>query len=171
MLHKGIDMTELINEFQQVREYIHSNVATSVEVFMTGMWDPIMKHIIIKETQELLRKEVIRVFPNFPKEYIPRIRFKIFEEEHNIEVGIQNYINTERDLIFLGTNDIGSTAFDYYVRDSWDPRFKHVFMARYGHGNTCVYKGSKTAEAEYMLGVITPLSVAYGMAMEDGFIS
>ena len=164
-------MTDLIDDFNEVREYIYKNVATSVECFMTGMWDPLMKHVIIKETQDIYRREIRRVFPDFPVEHIPRIRFKICDQEHNIEVGIQHYICTERDLIFLGTNDIGSTSFDYYMRDSWDPRFKYVYMARYGHDGECVYKGSKTAEAEYMLGVITPLSVAYGMAVEDGFIS
>ena len=163
-------MTKLINEFCQVREYIHSSVATSVECFMTGMWDPLMKHIIIRETQQLIKRDVKREFPDFPEELIPNIRFKIFEQEHNIEIGIQNYVTEEKGLIFLGTNDISSVSYDYYMRDSWDPRFKYVFMARYGHSDECVYKGSKTAEAEYLLGVITPLSVAYGLAYEDGFI-
>jgi len=32
------------------------------------------------------------------------------------------------------------------------------------------FSGSKTAEAEYHLGALTPLSVAYVMALQDGII-
>jgi hypothetical protein len=165
------DMTSLINDFCQIRDYVEQNIATSIECFMTDIWDPLMKHIIIKETQDIYKRDIIREFPDFPIEYIPRIRFKIYESEHDIEVGLQNYINEERGLMFLGTNEIQSVAYDYYVRDSWDPKFKYVFIARYGHSYDCIFKGSKTAEAEYLLGAVTPLSVAYGMAIEDGFIT
>jgi hypothetical protein len=161
------DYTQL---FCEVREYLLATLAQKVEVFMTGMWDPLMKHIIIKETCALVNKELEYMFPDLPKEMYPQIRFRIEEQDKCIEVGLQNYLNTERNLLFLGTNDLGDVAYDYYMRDSWDPRFDHIFMARYGHDPGSVYSGSKTAEAEYMIGAVTPLSVAYGMAMEDGFI-
>lgn len=161
----------MIDQFVEVREYVMSTIAQQVEVFLTGMWDPMMKFIIIRETVELMRKDVLHEFPDLPKEHVPQVKFKIFEDEHRIEVGVQNYFNSEKNLTFLGTNDIGSTPFDYYVRDSYDPRFDYIFMARFGHDRECLYTGSKTAEAEYYMGVITPLSVAYGMAIDDGFIS
>jgi hypothetical protein len=163
-------MDDHIKTFCEAREYIMSTVAEKVEVFMTGMWDPLMKHIIIKETCALVDKEIELYFPTLPRKYYPQIRFRIYEEELHIEVGLQNYLTKERDLTFLGTNDLGATAFDYYMRESWDPRFDYIFMARYGHDEGSVYTGSKTAEAEYALGALTPLSVAYGMAIEDGFI-
>ncbi len=160
----------MIDEFTQARDYIFSTIAQKVEVFLTGMWDPMVKYVIIKETTELVHKEIKELFPSIPSRYIPQVRFKIFEAANHIEVGVQNYINKERNLIFLGTNDLDSTPFDYYVRDSYDPRFDYIFMARYGHTEDSIYRGSKTAEAEYFLGQMTPLSVAYGMAVEDGFI-
>ncbi len=43
--------------------------------------------------------------------------------------------------------------------------------SKYGHGEDSVYTGSKTAEAEYYMGAFTPLAIAYGMAIDDGFIS
>ncbi len=164
-------MDELTEVFIQAREYILTTVASKVEVFMTQLWDPLMKHIIIRETCDIIKRDLCVQFPELDSRYYPQIRFRIYEEDYDIEVGIQNYLNTERDLTFLGVNDIGSTRFDYYMRDSWDPRFDHVFIARYGHDNISAYKGSKTAEAEYMLGAVTPLSVAYGIAVEDGFIT
>ena len=45
-----------------------------------------------------------------------------------------------------------------------------MFVAKYGHGFDEYYSGSKTAEAEYYMGMPTPLSIAYGMALEDGVI-
>ena len=71
----------------------------------------------------------------------------------------------------MGTNDIGVTIFDYYMKDVWATAFDHMFVARYGHDEDSVITGSKTAEAEYYMGAVTPLSVAYGMAIEDGFIT
>ena len=161
----------MIDQFIQAREYILTTVASKVEVFMTEMWDPLMKHIIIRETCDIIKRDLCVQFPELDSRYYPQIRFRIYEEDYNIEVGIQNYLNTERGLTFLGVTDIGSTTFDYYMRDSWDPRFDHVFVARYGHNPISAYKGSKTAEAEYIIGAVTPLSVAYGMAVEDGFIT
>ena len=34
-----------------------------------------------------------------------------------------------------------------------------------------VYSGAKVAAAEYFQGAVTPLSIAFGMAIEDGFIA
>ena len=41
----------------------------------------------------------------------------------------------------------------------------------YGHSRGFVFKGAQEAAADYMTGKQTPLSVAFGMAVEDGFIS
>lgn len=163
-----IDYTDL---FCKARYYLMESVREKVDVFMTGMWDPFIKYMIIRETNDILDKEITIAFPDLPLKYFPKCKFRIFEEELHIEIGIQNYINMEPNLIFLGTNDVGAIVYDYYMRDSWDPRFKYMFIARFGHDRNSTYVGSKTAEAEYYMGAMTPLSVAYGMAIEDGFIS
>ena len=160
-----------IKLFEEARNHLMQTVQKKVEVYLTGMWDPHIKYVIIRETLNLIHRELEELFPTLPPKYFPQCKFRIFEEEKHIEVGIQNYLNRETDLKFLGTNDISSTSFDYYMRDSWDPMFDYIFTARYGHDYECEHRGSKTAEVEYFMGVITPLSVAYGMAVEDGFIS
>jgi hypothetical protein len=164
-------MDELVTAFSDARKYVMEHVTTKVEIFMMQMWNPVTKYIVIRETCNIIDREIRSRFPNFPTKYYPQVRFRIFEDEKHIEVGIQNYLNKESDLTFLGTNDISSTSFDYYMRESWDPMFDYIFVARYGHASECEHRGSRTAEAEYYLGSITPLSTAYGMAIEDGFIS
>jgi len=162
---------KLIKDFMSAREHVFLNIQSKVDVFMTGIWDPLMKHIIIKETCDIIHRELAIEFPDLDERYYPQVKFRIFEEEYNIECGVQCFLNTESDLTFLGTNDLGDSAFDFYMRDSWDPRFDYVYIARYGHDEQSKYTGAKTAEAEYMMGMMTPLSVAYGMAVEDGFIN
>ena len=163
-------MDKYVEDFCRARQYLFETLESKVEVFMTGFWDPFCKHTIIKETSKIIDRELEQMFPDLPKKYYPKIRFRIFDDEFEIEVGIQNYLNKEKDLIYLGTNEVGATPFDYYMRESWDPQFDYLFIARYGHENQSKFTGSKTAKAEYYTGALTPLAVAYGIAKEDGFI-
>jgi len=164
-------MDKMIDEFCSVREYIINNISQNIECFMTRIWDPMIKYVIIRETNLIINKDVIRKFPDFPEKYIPKIRFRLYEnDENDIEVEIQNYFTNEHNLTFLGAVTINSVPYDCYIRDSWDPRFKYMFSTRYGHNIESVFTGSKTAEAEYKVGSITPLSIAYSLAIDDGFI-
>ena len=88
----------------------------------------------------------------------------------NIECGIQNYMNCDPHAVFLGTAAFMNALFDFYYRIAYDSRFDYVFIARYGHTADSYFQGSKTAKVEYKTGQQTPLSVAYGMALEDGYI-
>jgi hypothetical protein len=162
------DFTE---DFIKIREHLTSNLMQMTEVFLTGMWDPLTKFVIIKETNQLIERTLTEMFPNFPRKYLPKVKFRVFEEDHEIEAGVQQYLNTAPELIFLGTNDVSSTSFDYYIRKSWDPNCEYMFFARYGHAPDSVYSGAKVAAAEYFQGAMTPLSIAFGMAVEDGFIA
>ncbi len=157
--------------FEEARNYLMRTVGQKIEIFMTSGQDSLTNHMIVRETADLIHRELKELFPKLPPKYLPKCKFRILEAEKHIEAGIQNYFNRETDLTFLGTNDISSTPFDYYMRESWDPIVDYIFVARYGHAPECEHRGSRTAEAEYYLGSITPLSVAYGIAIEDGFIS
>jgi hypothetical protein len=163
-------MNDYVDLFCQARQYLLDTLEAKIEVFMTGLWDPLAKFTIIKETNVIIDRELEKMFPDLPKECYPKCRFRIFDDEFQIEAGLQNYLSEDKYLTFLGTNDVNGTVFDYYVRQSWDPRFDYVYVARYGHDEDSVFTGSKTAEAEYYLGTITPLSVAYSLAKDDGFI-
>ena len=163
-------MDNQINQFVQARDYVLQSLGAKIEVYLTGIWDPFVKHIVIRETADIIEKELIELFPTLPLKYLPKCRFRVFEHEKEVEAGVQNYYNHEPDLTYLGTSMIGVEMFDCYYRGSYDPRFEYMFIARYGHKEEDYYVGSKTAAAEYYLGQQTPLSIAYGLAIEDGFI-
>lgn len=163
-------MDEQVSSFIDVRDYLLTTVSSKIEVYLTGSWDLFTKHQVIKETIEIIQRELIELFPNVLAKHLPKCRFRIFEELMEIEAGVQNYFNDEPELIFLGTSSIGEELFDCYYRISYDPQFDYMFISRYGHEKDDYYIGSKTAKAEYHLGQYTPLSIAYGLAIEDGFI-
>lgn len=161
---------EATQQFLEVRQYLVDSMEPIVETYLTGMWDPHIKFVLIKETYNLINNDLKENFPNMPEHLYPKVKFRIFEEELNIECGIQTYINQERNLKFLGTSGIYGVLYDLYYRESYDPRFDYVFIARYGHEPDHYFSGSKSAQAEYYLGQITPLSIAYGMALDNGYL-
>jgi len=163
-------MDQLVKDFIQARDYLFETLPQKIDVYLMGVWDPIVKHSLVKETVDIIENELIELFPSLPFEYLPKCRFRILDEEMEIEAGVQNYYNNEPELTFLGTSIIGYEMFDFYYRGSYDPRFDYTFIARYGNEPDEYYVGSKTAEAEYYLGQQTPLSIAYSLAIEDGFI-
>jgi len=163
-------MDENVKLFCDARDYVLSTLAQKIEVFLPGVWDPINKFMVIREVIDIVERELINLFPMISIKQLPRCRFRVFEENMEIEAGVQNYYNHEPELSFLGTTMLGSEMFDCYYRGSYDPRFEYMFIARYGHKEDDFYIGSKTAAAEYYLGQQTPLSLAYGLALEDGFI-
>ena len=164
-------MNQLVEQYLEIRKYLTDHIANSADVYFSNIWDPYMKFIIIKETNELLERLMKFEFPDFPAKYFPKVKFRIFEDEHHIEAGVQTYLNKQTDLIFLGTNELGGSEFDFYIGKSLDPNTEYMFFAKYGHACECQYSGAKVAAAEYFQGAMTPLSVAFGMAVEDGFIT
>lgn len=159
-----------IQLFIDARNYLIHNLEPLIECYLTGIWDPHIKYIIIHETNKIIAKDLEERFPDLPAKLRPKVKFRIFEEEMNIECGIQNFINTDNHLQFLGTAAFSDALFDFYYRESYDPRFDYVFIAKYGHASDSYFQGSKTAKVEYKSGQNTPLAVAYGMAREDGYI-
>lgn len=163
-------MDDVVASFIKIRDHVLSTMPSKIETYLAGAWDPFIKHLLIKETIDIIEKELIELFPDFPRKYLPRCRFRIFEEAMKVQAGIQYYYNKSPELVFLGTSNIGDELFDCYYRNSYDPQFDYMFIARYGHDEDKYYMGSKTAQAEYYLGQDTPLSLAFGLAIEDGFI-
>lgn len=160
-----------IEEFVRARDYVLKSLSEKVDVYIIGIWNPFIQHNIVKETTELVQQELIELFPDFPPDKLPQCRVKLLEDIQEINIGIQNYFNPQYGLIYLGTSTVSQDeVFDFYFRKSYDPQFNYRFIARFGHGENDYMTGSKTAEAEYNLGQYTPLSIAYGIAVEDGFI-
>jgi hypothetical protein len=163
-------MTDYAKLFTDARDYLVATITPTIDCYLTGIWDPYIKYIIIKETNEIIDKDLAQKFPTLPSKLRPQVKFRIFEDELNIECGIQNFLNPDTRAVFLGTAVFADATFDFYYRVSYDPRFDHVFIARYGHDISSFLKGSKTAKVEYKTGQYTPLAMAYGMACEDGYI-
>ncbi len=159
-----------IEQFCNARQYLVESIEPTIDCFLTGIWDPHIKYVLIRETNEIIDKDLRIQFPNLPKKYLPKVKFRLQDEAGMTEVSIQNFYNQEGSLMYLGSAGIGAELFDFYFRESFDPRFDYIFTAKYGHGFDSYYSGSKTAEAEYYIGSITPLAIAYGMALEDGVI-
>jgi hypothetical protein len=161
---------DTVSSFLSAREYLVENMEATIETYLTGIWDPHIKFILVRETCNLINNDLKVRFPELDATLYPKVKFRIFEDEMNIECGIQTYINQERNLKFLGTSGIYGVLYDLYYRESYDPRFDYVFIARYGHEPDHYFSGSKSAQAEYYLGQITPLSIAYGMALDNGYL-
>ena len=159
-----------IELFMDARQYIVDSIEPMINCYLTGIWDPHIKFVLVKEVYNLINRDLNKRFPDLGMELYPRVKFRIFEEDLNIECGIQTYINHERNLKFLGTSGIYGLLYDLYYRESYDPRFDYVFIARYGHEHDHYFSGSKSAQAEYYLGQVTPLSIAYGMAIDNGYL-
>lgn len=164
-------MDQIINDYCEIKNRLQQVLEEMINVYLTGIWDNLMYVYIIKEMQNLIKNQLAEEFPDFPIPYLPQIKLKVIPEEKIIEAGIQQFLNQDQNLIFLGNVDVGENNYDLYCRKSFDPRFDYVFFARYGHNQECVFRGSKSAAADYMLGKQTPLSVAFELAVEEGFVS
>lgn len=160
-----------IELFTEARKYLVDTLEPTIECYLTGIWDPLIKNIIIKETNQIIDRDLGEKFPDLPAKFRPQVKIRIFENDKNIECGIQNYMNTDTQVVFLGTAAFMDSLFDFYYRISYDPRFDYVFIARYGHTPDSCFQGSKTAKVEYKTGQVTPLAFAYGMALQDGYIN
>lgn len=163
-------MDKCIDQYIEIRDCLYNKVQQMCEIYFTKIWDPLMKYLIIKETKQLVTRELAHDFPRFPVDYLPQVKFRIDEKDYYIEAGIQIFLNKYRNLYFLGNIEHGGADYDLYCRESFDPNFSYVFYARYGHDDDSFMKGSREPAAEYMTGIVTPLSIAYSFAVEEGFI-
>jgi hypothetical protein len=163
-------MNDLVSQYVEIRDSLMGRLDQMVDVYLTEIWDPLMKFLIVKELQKMITTELAQEFPDFPIKYLPHVKIKIDEDNRMIEAGLQYFFNSDTHLNYLGNIEHAGGIFDLYYRDSWDPMVKHIFYARNGHDENSYEKGSKTAEAEYFMGMMTPLSIAYSFALEDGII-
>jgi hypothetical protein len=163
-------VNEYLEDFVKIRETLTEKLESMLEVYLCGIWDPLMSHTIIKELKQIITRDIANEYPDFPTTYIPKVKVKIYKESEQLETSTQIYLNTDRSLTFLSSIELGGSFYDLYCRESWDPSVSHVFYARYGHDYNSFLKGAHSAAKEYFIGAMTPLSIAFGIAVEDGFI-
>jgi len=159
-----------LDTFIGARDYLVKNIDPTIQAYLCGIWDPYSRFIIAREINSMISKELIEKFPELPEHLQPRFKYRVHEKDSEIEINIQKYICTDCNLEYLGAIGISSVLYDLYYRDAYDGTDDKYFIARYGHIYDSYFSGTKTAEAEYYMGQATPLSVAYGMAINDGII-
>lgn len=164
-------MDEYLNEFINIRESIIEKLDSMIEVYLCDIWDPLMVHTISKELQQLIVRELMYDYSDFPTKYLPRIKFKISTDTGELDTSVQMYLNPDTSLNYLASVELGDIVYDLYCRESWDPSVSHIFYARFGHDYNSFIKGSKVASKEYFMGAMTPLSIAFQLAIDDGYIS
>jgi hypothetical protein len=164
-------MNDYLGVYTEIRDEIVYQLDSMVEVSMCKIWDPLMSHLIVKEIKKGLTKSITIKYPDFPKSYIPHIRLKTYPESQSIETAVQIFFNTDSDLIYLSSTEYSGAYYDLYCCKSWDPKVPYVFYARYGHELESLFKGDKEAAKDYLTGVVSPLSLAFEMAVYDGLIA
>jgi len=111
-------MDNLTNQFIKIRNHTIFSATEKMQTFVSDIWDPFIKFTITKEINKMLDTELIKLYPDFPKNLFPQIRIKIDESEKLIEIGIQTYLNQNPELNFLGVSDFDNNTYDFYVRKS-----------------------------------------------------
>jgi len=163
-------MDKIINDFIEIRDFLLDSIDDKLDFYLKDLWDPISSHILIDHFYKVVEKDLHNIFPFFPKEFLPKIKLRLNYDDQTIEKSTQRFLNKEKYFIFLANVDIEQENYDLYYKTSFDPRKPYVFFARYGHKNSSILKGSKSAAAEYFMGKHTPLSIAYHIAHEDGVL-
>jgi hypothetical protein len=160
---------QIAKEFVEVREALFEILEPTMQAYFCQMWDPLSYLIIVKETKEILTRILTQRFPNFPPKLFPQVLFMRNDEADGMELSVQFYYNSNTDLKYLGTCDIGGSYYDLYYRDRYGYGAP-IFVARYGHDSINSISGSHEAEADFLSGKMTPLSLAYQIALDNGYI-
>jgi hypothetical protein len=167
-------MVDELSHFEAAQVYLKIIATPTLDTFFPFATDPYNTFMIIKETESILKKQLCDKFPLFPPKYLPRCKFRmqsIEDDEVALEYNIQHYMNKQHTMKYLGSCGIGKTEYDLYCRHSLDPKTDIIFISKHGHDDKDCSSGSRTAEAEYALGIVSPLAVAFGMAVQDGILT
>lgn len=159
-----------IDLFNKAKDYLLERAEPLLKTYYCNIWDPLSKFVIFRELQKILKYEVRELVPELPKHMRPQMRFRVWEEDLEIGVAIQQYLNRERNLNYLGSAEIFPVTYDLYYTEAFDGSSDLMFVCKYSHLDADRVSGIKAAEAEYYLGAHTPLSVAYAVAIDEGII-
>lgn len=167
--------TETIDMFVAARHYLTENIEPMLTTYLCGLWDPLIEIVIIKELNNMIDRDLNRLFPDLPQHLKPQYSYRLFKDDEEssgeFELNIQQYLNPDRGLSFLGNYNQMELPYDLYCTEYYDGLNDYLFYARYGHLYENHLTGSGNARSEYYLGIMTPLAVAYGMAVHDGYIN
>ena len=159
------------NEFIKIRSILTTRVQEAADTYLVNLWDPIISYNLNKEIKKLLNRNLSKEFPNFPVPLLPTVKINVSEDEDEfiVEILVQKYLNKNPSLIFLGNAEYNNIFYDLYCKKSWDPNFPYILYERHGHEDEMFSYASKTAQVEYLMGFITPLSIAFQLALDEGY--
>ena len=104
-------MNKLITEFNDIRTKLINNVDQMTDVYFSLECEMVEMYFIIDRCSILLANDlenIIKEYPEFPKEYVPQVKFNFIYEEDEIETHTQVYFNEDQNLIFLGNQTINN---------------------------------------------------------------
>jgi len=171
---------EILDQFLTAQQYLDENLEQMIVTYLCGLWDPLIEYVILKEMNNIIDNELEQMFPDLPEHLMPRYSYRIFKDEETeenesnveVEISVQRYINHQKGLTFLGNYAENSgVSYDLYCSNYYDGLSNFLFYARYGHSDENCFTGAAEARSEYHLGMMTPLSIAYGMAIHDGYVN
>ena len=161
-----------ITAFRKCRNLVKKRTKKLINFYFDRQYDPFDKKIIMDGIQDILIKEQdsLGFKEILPKKLYPKCKIRIHEKHMKIEYTIQQYLNEEENLIFLGNYGLAGMSWDLYVRKSFASSYK--FIVRHGDKKTDQETDEIEAiERQNEEGKFTPFSVAYTLARNDGLVS
>ena len=164
-----------VKVFEKARDYLSEIIDPILNVCFMDPLDPWMVTIVKIELDRLINRTLIREFPGLPLHLIPRYTSRVLKnvggKNFAVDLSIQHYVNEKKGLSFLGNHIHGDVCHDLYCAPYYDGTNTFIFYARYDHRLDSFTCGASSARSQYHLGLGSPLSVAYGMAVHDGYIN
>lgn len=160
--------------FELCRDLVRGRLKELITFYFDKQYDPLEKKFIIEGIESILKKEQdsLGFMAILPKTLYPKFKIRIREEDMVIEYMVQQYLNDEDRLIFLGTCKVTDDTCDLYIGKSFGFMSPYRIVAR--HGNKKEDKRvdeTQQAEKQHEMGLETPFSIAYTLACADGLIS
>jgi len=163
-----------IKMFEKARHCLTITVKSMLDLCLShldmNIW---IQTVVGHELNYIIDRMMAEGFPNLSKNTRPQYSYRVFKSEEGISVdlSIQEYINEQSGLSFLGNYIQNGVCNDLYLAPYYDGVNHFIFYARYGHKYENFTSGSSVARSQYHLGLSSPLSVAYGMAVHDGYVN
>jgi hypothetical protein len=160
--------SELIELFEESKNYLLEILEPSFNVYLHQDLNPLTSYVLLRDAKKVLYKDLGFKVPDMPEEYYPQMLFNLDYENKTFEFNLQTYLNKACSLEFLGGCEYDGVVHDMYL----SPRIEIEpwLVTRYGHDEKSHISGSTTARSEYHLGIMTPLAIAYSMAVDLGHI-
>lgn len=123
---------------------------------------------ILKQELNMIQKEV---GGNLSTNFYPKFQVKVDDDNRKIEFMVQQHLNEETSLIFLGVCVMSDVYYDLYMCQEEGHLSACRFIARHGSKREeRKVDFIESVEKQHEMGVVSPFSIAYEFAVDYGFI-